>query len=83
MASIKRLKPGQVVYSIESHKMGNTTITTRSLYQVEIIEVNEELGYVVASWNGNEPKRYFEHSIAKWRVKKPTSKRFIFGSPSY
>lgn len=83
MATISRLKPGQVVYSIESRKMGNTTASIKVPYEVEIIEVNEAEGFVMASWNNNKARKYYQESIARWRVKKPEPKKTVFGRTSY
>ena len=81
MASINRLKPGQVVYDIQRQKMGNTTVSRGVLYEVKILEVHED--FVLASWNSNKPQKYFLRSIQAWRVKKPEPKGTIFGLPNY
>lgn len=81
MASINRLKPGQIVYSVIKQKMGRTTISVGSLYTVLIKEVHED--YVIASWNGNPPHKYYLNEIKKWKVKKPEPKRQIFGVSDY
>jgi len=39
------------------------------IFPVTILQVNED--HAVVSWNGNPPRRYTEHSIAKLRVSKP------------
>jgi hypothetical protein len=65
MASINRLVPGQIVYSIERQKMGNTTIKYNALYTVRIVEVNTDRGFVMASWNGNPPKEFYERGVKK------------------
>jgi hypothetical protein len=49
MADIKKLKPGQLVYSVETQKLGNTELSIRALYRVRILEVNLEIGFVIAS----------------------------------
>lgn len=69
MATISKLKPGQIVYSVERRRMGNTTLTTISVYDVRIIEVHER--HVTASWNGNRPQDFYRHEIGHWKVKKP------------
>lgn len=81
MASINRLKPGQVVFSIESYKMGNTNVRCRGLYEVRVVEIGD--GFVIASWNGNAPQKFYETDIKKWRVKRPEPKGKILGHNTY
>ena len=83
MAKINKLSPGQIVYSVESHRMGNTTRRIKSLYTVQIISVDIENETVIASWNSNPPRTYYGNSISKWRVKKPEPKGKVFGITSY
>jgi hypothetical protein len=68
---IEKLKPEQVVYSVERRKMGNTTMSTVCVYHVKIIEVNLLNGYVIASWNGNRAQKFYGRDFKKWREKKP------------
>ena len=83
MASINRLKPGQIVFSIESYKMGNTNIRCKGLWEVRIVEVNLERNFVIASWNGNPPRKFLPQDIKKWRVNEPKPKKKIWGKDSY
>ena len=83
MASINRLKPGQIVFSIESYKMGNTNIRCKGLWEVRIVEVNLERSFVIASWNGNSSRKFFPQDIKKWRVKRPEPKGKILGQDTY
>ena len=63
------LKPGDLVFNVTKTKMGNTTLKTISIYPVKIIEVHEN--HVIASWNGNAPKRFGENVVSKWKKKQP------------
>jgi len=83
MATINRLKPGQIVYSVERTKMGNTAMTRNALYMIKIIEIDAEGQFVIASRNGNPPRKYSGRSVEMWRVKKPEPKRVSCGLPSY
>lgn len=83
MASINRLKPDQIVWTLIRRRMGNTTATRQDLFSVRIIEVHVEEGYVIASFNGNKPDRYGLINIKKWRVKKPEPKGTRMGYPYY
>jgi sRNA-binding regulator protein Hfq len=77
MTTISKLKPGDVLYDVHSHKMGNTTASTVGVWTVHVIEVFDR--YIVASWNGNPPERMFKHTISKLRVKKPVLVKSGFG----
>lgn len=84
MAAISRLKAGQIVWDLQRKKAGNTSTKLDCLYQVKIIEVHLESSFVIASWNGNSPKRFNEKSVKKWRVVKPASKgKDAFGRNYY
>jgi hypothetical protein len=67
----EKLKPGMVLYDVGTHRMGNTTIRTVSVWPVRIISVDTEKRRCVASWNGNSPQTCFEGQISKWREKEP------------
>jgi hypothetical protein len=71
MAKIEKLKAGDVVYDVGRTKMGNTTMSTVSVWRVHIKEVDPQGGWVLASWNGNASKKFYNRSIDKWRVKEP------------
>ncbi|MFC7775525.1 hypothetical protein ACFQW4_00435 [Pantoea sp. GCM10028869] len=66
---ISSLKPGDTAYQLYRHKMGNTTISTLSVWRVSVKEVHEE--HVIASVNGNAPRKYRERDVAKWKKKEP------------
>lgn len=71
MANISKLKPGQIVWNIRRHKMGNTTVRTLSVYEIRVISVGEFS--VLASWNGNPAKHYTQRDIEKWKLKQPVT----------
>jgi hypothetical protein len=77
MATISKLKPGDVLYDVHSHKMGNTTMTTMGCWTVRVIEVHED--HIVASWNGNTAHRMYEHNVKRLRVNKPVFVKSGFG----
>lgn len=68
---ITNIKPGDTVYDLQRHKMGNTTISTLSCYEIKIYEVDHYNGWVVASWNNNSKKKYHTGSISRWKKNKP------------
>lgn len=74
------LKPGMTVWDVGRHRMGNTTISTLSVWYVKILSVNPGDRTVMASWNGNAYKSYGEHQIKRWRLSKPVTIRGIMGS---
>lgn len=69
MATISKLKPGQILYDKHKYKMGNTNISTWGLWHVKVLEVHED--YIVASWNGNRPEKMYSQRVSKLKVKEP------------
>lgn len=69
--TLKKLKPGDTVYSIHRYKMGNTTIKTVGYYPVKIVSVDEEKRRVTASQNHNPPTTFYEKQWSKWHAEKP------------
>lgn len=69
--TLQKLSPGQTVFSVDRHKMGNTSILTTSISQVMIKSINIETETVNASKNGN-PARVFHKKVwSKWRKEEP------------
>lgn len=83
MATIRNLKPGQVLYTVTRQKMGNTTVSRGVMHQVVVKDVDPEGRFVMASWNGNPVRKCFERDVARWKVNQPKSKGTIMGMPSY
>lgn len=81
MATLKRLTPGQVLWSISRRKLGNTTLSVGSLDKCVVISVHED--HAMISWNGNPARRYSERHIKKLRVNKPEPKGKILGYDNY
>lgn len=75
MASIERIKPGQILHDYHRYKMGNTNMSTEGHWRVEVIEVDVENMRALCSWNGNPPKWLGEASIKKYKVKEKTKKQ--------
>ena len=75
-----KLQPGVVVYDVQKHRMGNTTMPTVSVYEVRIISADPEKQTVLASWNNNRPQTYRFSRWSKWRVKRPVLVTGMFGS---
>ena len=72
MATINRLKPGQVLYEVSRERAGNTLRSRTAIRQVVIDEVNVEEGWVIARWNViNPPRKYYADTVKKWRVNDP------------
>jgi hypothetical protein len=68
---LESLKPGMIVYDVGKRRMGNTTISTVMVWQVQILDVDLESGRVRASWNGNAPRFYGAGDVKHWRLKEP------------
>lgn len=68
---ISKIKPGQILYSVERTGVGNTMLRTTSVFRVEITDVDPDHKAFWAKWNGNPKRRYFRVPNT-WRAKKPT-----------
>jgi len=77
---ISSLKPGMTVYDVGRHKMGNTTISTVTVWAVRIVSVDIENETAIASWNGNSAKSFRGRVISKWRKNKPVLTRGPLGN---
>ena len=71
MATISKIKPDQVLYDKHKYTMGHTTIKTWGLWRVYVKEVDPEGRFIIASWNGNAPRKMYENEVKKLRVKEP------------
>jgi hypothetical protein len=77
LATLSKLKPGQVLFDAQSRRMGNTTLRSMDTFRVRIDEVFSD--HVIASWNGNRPIRYWRKEIVKWRISNPYVVKQRFG----
>ena len=59
------------VYDVGRTKMGNTTLSTVSVWSVYIVSVDVEKQTVDARWNGNAQRTYYSGTWSKWREKRP------------
>lgn len=75
---ISQLKPGMRVWNTMRRKMGNTTVSTIGVYQIYVHSVFED--HVMASWNGNQLKKFYEREIAKWKKDEPITVKSAMGS---
>lgn len=83
MATISKLKVGQILYTLTAQKMGNTSVSRKVLHEVKVMEVDPEGAYVVAQWNHNAPRKYRTREVARWKVKKPEPKGTVLGMTTY
>ncbi|MDI3438981.1 hypothetical protein QLG07_05920 [Erwinia sp. V90_4] len=74
---LSSLKPGMVVYDVQRHRMGNTTVITHSVYKVRVIEVHDN--HIIASWNGNPPGKIFESGVKRLKKNEPIMIRSRMG----
>lgn len=87
--TIEKLAPGMTVYDCHREKAGNTTMSVEGTWEVTIKEVHVGKGwsdgvfdasYVIASWNGNEARRYYPAQFSKWKLNpKEWSQSSLFG----
>lgn len=71
MASINRLKVDQVLWTVTRQRAGNTRIMRNAVHAVRVISIDLEKRTVVASWNSNPSRTYYEYQIKSWKVKEP------------
>lgn len=71
MATISRIKAGQVLYDKHRYTMGNTTMKAWGVWHVFVYEVDPNGEFIFASWNGNKPRKMSAKEVSKLRVKKP------------
>lgn len=83
MAKIEKLTVGQTLYELRRQKMGNTTVSRTACYEVKVREIAEDKRSIMASWNGNPPRRYNVRDVAKLKVKKPEKKGERYGLPTF
>ncbi|PKH21431.1 hypothetical protein CIG19_16660 [Enterobacterales bacterium CwR94] len=74
---ISSLKVGDIVYMLYRHKMGNTTISTISVWRVSVKEVHAD--HVIASVNGNAARKCSAHEVATWKKNEPVLIRSVMG----
>lgn len=77
---IEKLHPGMTVYYVGRSKMGNTTLSTVSVWSVYIVSVDADNKTVVAKWNGNPQRTYYFGTWSKWREKRPMLVRTGMGA---
>lgn len=71
MAKISKLQIGQILYDKHKYKMGSTNIMTWGLWTVKVLEIDPEFKFIVASWNGNSPRKMYWSAVDKLKIKKP------------
>lgn len=74
MLKLSALKPGDIVYSVNRQRMGNTTIRQSVCHEVRIIAVDYDKMRVTYSWNGNPAQTSRDHVCRTWRRTKPVIK---------
>ena len=83
MATLKNLKPDQILYKVRKEKAGNTTMKRQVLDTLRIISIDLENEIAVAKYNGRE-RKYMDWQLKSWRVKEPQVKsKDILGNPRY
>ena len=83
MATLRNLKPDQILYKVRKEKAGHTTMTRQVLDTLRIVSVDLENEKVVASYRGIKGN-YRDWQLKSWRVKEPQVKgKDILGNPRY
>lgn len=71
MAKLDRIKPGQTLYDVKRNSGIEAFRGKYSVWQVQVLEVNLEDRFIIASWNTNPPRKMSEQSVSKLRTKHP------------
>jgi hypothetical protein len=71
MATISKLKVGQELWDKHRVRAGNTTMMRWGVWRVVVKEIDPEHRWIIASWNGNTPRKMYENEVLKLRVKEP------------
>lgn len=65
------IKANDVLYDVRRTKMGNTTMTRLSCWEVKIVSVDPAKRTAVVRWNWNQPEMWHAHQLAKLRRSPP------------
>lgn len=66
----EKIKPGMVLYDVRRHKMGNTTASTVSVYEVKVLEIDGRYTAKVR-WNGNQASTMTASELERMRTTRP------------
>ena len=66
---ISKLEVVMSLWSVSRVNMCNTTLKTVVVHPVVIVEVHDN--HVIATWNGNAPRRFGESVVKGWKKEKP------------
>lgn len=72
MATLKQIKPGDILWDVRKERMGNTTMRRTAVRPVRIIEVHPD--HALVSWNHNSPQKYYAKSLSRLKRKKPETR---------
>jgi hypothetical protein len=78
MAQIKNLTIGQKLWDKHKYKMGNTTMRTWGVWDVIVKEIDPQHRFIIASWNGNPPRKMYGREVGKLKIKEPIIERNLF-----
>lgn len=76
----EKINPGDRLFDVHSYRMGNTTLRSVGVWEVEIIDIDPEKRCATVSWNGNKPEVYNEVALKKLRAVRPELEAGFFGS---
>jgi hypothetical protein len=67
MTAFSALKIGDVLYDSHRQKMGNTTMSRMTTWEVKVLEIDIVAQKALCSWNGNKPSWWYSRQIARLR----------------
>lgn len=71
----EKLEEGMTLLDVKRTKMGNTTMSQWSEWEVKIVSIDREKRTAVVSWNGNPPTTWNERSLKKLHRTSPKCMR--------
>lgn len=77
MATLSRLKAGQILHDYHRERMGNTTMSREGHWTVVVQEIDLENKRALCSWNTNKPRWYYERDLKRLRVKPKVERKYL------
>jgi hypothetical protein len=70
---LSEFKKGMTVYDVGYTRTSNRAPKVAQAWEVEILDIDLHRRAVLAKWNGQPARNYYEHSWVRWRKEKPAT----------
>lgn len=74
MATLSKLKIGQVLHDYHKYTMGNTTMRAEGHWTLVVLDIDLDRREALCAWNENTPRWYSEEGLKKFRAKEKVAK---------